>query len=63
MNADAALAFVERHGIVLVSAKGPAPRLTEVPAETLAAAQRLPAQEAETLLKGFIGSSPNRDIG
>ena len=157
MNADAALAFVERHGIVLVSAKGPAPRLTGtatspvnpsraaggateqessylrrpsetratlpdvlvcrfhrgardlgapapcwpalvkladqfparpacpkvrqehtasgqacepsltayptwVPAETLTAAQRLPAQEAETLLKGFIGSSPNRDI-
>ena len=29
MNADAALAFVRRHGIVLVSAKGPAPRLTE----------------------------------
>lgn len=29
MNADAALAFVQRHGIVLVSAKGPAPRLTE----------------------------------
>lgn len=30
MNADAAMAFVRRHGIVLVSAKGPAPRLTEV---------------------------------
>jgi hypothetical protein len=29
VNADAALAFVRRHGIVLVSAKGPAPRLTE----------------------------------
>ena len=29
MNADAAIAFVRRHGIVLVSAKGPAPRLTE----------------------------------
>jgi hypothetical protein len=29
MNASAALAFVRRHGIVLVSAKGPAPRLTE----------------------------------
>src|ERR1700722_11550287 len=29
MNADAALAFVRRHGIVLVSPKGPAPRLTE----------------------------------
>ena len=29
MNADAALAFVRRHGIVLVSAKGPVPRLTE----------------------------------
>ena len=29
MNADAALAFVERHGIVLVSAKGSAPRLTD----------------------------------
>ena len=29
MNADAAMAFVRRHGIVLVSAKGPAPRLTE----------------------------------
>jgi hypothetical protein len=29
MNADAALAFVRQHGIVLVSAKGPAPRLTE----------------------------------
>jgi hypothetical protein len=29
MNADAAMAFVQRHGIVLVSAKGPAPRLTE----------------------------------
>jgi hypothetical protein len=29
MNAEAALAFVQRHGIVLVSAKGPAPRLTE----------------------------------
>lgn len=29
MNAEAAMAFVQRHGIVLVSAKGPAPRLTE----------------------------------
>jgi hypothetical protein len=29
MNADAAMAFVRLHGIVLVSAKGPAPRLTE----------------------------------
>jgi hypothetical protein len=29
MNADAALAFVRQHGIVLVSAKGPVPRLTE----------------------------------
>ena len=29
MNSDAALAFVRRHGVVLVSAKGPAPRLTE----------------------------------
>ncbi|HEY2464905.1 MAG TPA: hypothetical protein VGI32_12685 [Steroidobacteraceae bacterium] len=29
MNADAALAFVRQHGIVLVSAKGPAARLTE----------------------------------
>jgi hypothetical protein len=29
MNADAAMAFVREHGIVLVSAKGPAPRLTE----------------------------------
>jgi hypothetical protein len=29
MNAVAALAFVRLHGIVLVSAKGPAPRLTE----------------------------------
>ena len=29
MNADAALAFVKRHGIVLVSAKGPAPLMTE----------------------------------
>jgi hypothetical protein len=29
MNADAAMAFVRQHGIVLVSAKGPAPRLTE----------------------------------
>jgi hypothetical protein len=29
MNADAALAFVRQHGIVLVSAKGPAPTLTE----------------------------------
>jgi hypothetical protein len=29
MNADAAMAFVRRHGIVLVSAKGAAPRLTD----------------------------------
>jgi hypothetical protein len=29
MNAAAAMAFVRRHGIVLVSAKGPAARLTE----------------------------------
>lgn len=29
MNEDGALEFVRRHGIVLVSAKGPAPRLTE----------------------------------
>jgi hypothetical protein len=29
VNTDAALAFVRRHGMVLVSAKGPAPRLTE----------------------------------
>lgn len=29
MNAGEALAFVRRHGIVLVSAKGPAPRLTD----------------------------------
>jgi hypothetical protein len=29
MNVDAAMAFVRRHGVVLVSAKGPAPRLTE----------------------------------
>jgi hypothetical protein len=29
MNAEAALAFVQRHGMVLVSAKGPAPRLTD----------------------------------
>jgi hypothetical protein len=29
MNADAAMAFVRRHGMVLVSAKGLAPRLTE----------------------------------
>ena len=29
MNAGQALAFVEQHGVVLVSAKGPAPRLTE----------------------------------
>jgi hypothetical protein len=30
MTAAEALAFVEEHGVVLVSAKGPAPRLTEV---------------------------------
>ncbi len=29
MTVSEALAFVERHGVVLVSAKGPAPRLTE----------------------------------
>jgi hypothetical protein len=29
MNADQALEFVRMHGIVLVSAKGPAPKLTE----------------------------------
>jgi hypothetical protein len=29
MNANTAMAFVRRHGIVLVSAKGPVPRLTE----------------------------------
>jgi hypothetical protein len=29
MTAPEALAFVEKHGIVLVSAKGPVPRLTE----------------------------------
>jgi hypothetical protein len=29
VNAAAALAFVRRHGIVLVSAQGPAPRLTD----------------------------------
>ena len=29
MNADTAMAFVRRHGMVLVSAKGPLPRLTE----------------------------------
>ena len=151
MNADAALAFVQRHGIVLVSAKGPAPRLSDaiagepikgswwahgkshqifavlqklsdspdilvcrfidgrvtlvhrrlwpaivklahhfqpdqlaqvrqehtasgkhvnhltaypnwVPAETLEEATLLPTQEAEALLKGFIGPSPSRDI-
>ena len=33
MNADAAMAFVRRHGMVLVSAKGPAPRLTEAIAD------------------------------
>src|ERR1700734_1570360 len=32
MNADAAMAFVRRHGMVLVSAKVPAPRLTEASA-------------------------------
>ncbi|HLO00958.1 MAG TPA: hypothetical protein VK208_21040 [Pyrinomonadaceae bacterium] len=30
MNAKEALVFVEKHGVVLVSAKGPVPRLTEV---------------------------------
>jgi hypothetical protein len=29
MNADAAMSFVREHGVVLVSAKGPIPRLTE----------------------------------
>jgi hypothetical protein len=29
MDADTAMAFVRRHGVVLVSAKGPAPRLTD----------------------------------
>jgi len=29
MNADAAMSFVRQHGVVLVSGKGPAPRLTE----------------------------------
>jgi hypothetical protein len=29
MTAVEALAFVEAHGVVLVSAKGPVPRLTE----------------------------------
>ena len=29
MNADAAMSFVRKHGVVLVSGKGPAPRLTE----------------------------------
>ena len=29
MTASEALAFIEKHGIVLVSAKGPVPRLTE----------------------------------
>jgi hypothetical protein len=29
MNADAAMSFVREHGVVLVSGKGPAPRLTE----------------------------------
>jgi hypothetical protein len=29
MNAEAAMSFVRQHGVVLVSAKGPAPRLTE----------------------------------
>jgi hypothetical protein len=30
MNAEKAMAFVRSHGIVLVSAKGPVPRLTDV---------------------------------
>ena len=30
MTATEALAFIEEHGVVLVSAKGPVPRLTEV---------------------------------
>jgi hypothetical protein len=29
MSADAALAFIEAHGVVLVAARGPAPRLVE----------------------------------
>ena len=29
MTADEALAFIEKHGVVLVAAKGPVPRLTE----------------------------------
>ena len=29
MTGDEALAFIEKHGVVLVSAKGPVPRLTE----------------------------------
>jgi hypothetical protein len=29
MNVEAAMSFVQQHGMVLVSAKGPAPRLTE----------------------------------
>jgi hypothetical protein len=72
MNADAAMAFVRRHGIVLVSAKGSAPRLTEaiagehhltaypawVPAEILAEAERLTVHDAEVLLKDFISKRP-----
>ena len=30
MNADQALAFIREHGVVLMSAKGPVPRMTEV---------------------------------
>jgi hypothetical protein len=29
MTADDAIAFVQKHGVVLASAKGPVPRLTE----------------------------------
>jgi hypothetical protein len=29
MSADAALAFIEKHGVVLVAGKGPVPRLVE----------------------------------
>jgi len=29
MTSDEAMAFVKKHGVVLVSAKGPVPRLTE----------------------------------
>ena len=66
------MAFVLRHGVVLVSAKGPAPRLTEaiareairgscwgwVPAEIVAAADRLTTQQAEAPLQNFIPRAP-----